>query len=220
MIFNDHNVSDNCEYWFKQYKIIIIKDYSGNYRLRFTNAKRNDRYKKKSLHVVMWEKYWGVDIEKGFVVHHIDANTLNNEIYNLHCIPASLHISLHHKGKKLSDETKEKLSNSLKGDRNPKYWLGKHRSKGTKIKISNSHKGKKHSQETKDRLSELTRGSNNPMFGVRRFGNDNPMFGKRGDECPHFGNTHSDETKQKMSEKRKLYWQRRREQIQKTSAIS
>lgn len=47
------------------------------------------------------------------------------------------HMKLVHKGKKISNETKKKMSES-----NVKYWLGKHLSEETKQKISKKNKGK------------------------------------------------------------------------------
>lgn len=41
-------------------------------------------------------------------------------------------------GKVRSKEDRQKLSLSRMGDKNPKYWLGKKRSEETKLKISNS----------------------------------------------------------------------------------
>ncbi len=65
-----------------------------------------------------------------------------------------------HKGKKLSDKTKEKLSKN-----NSRYWKGKERSEETKHKISESKKGctpwikgKKHTAETRKKLSESHKG--------------------------------------------------------------
>lgn len=46
------------------------------------------------------------------------------------------------RGKKHSEETKLKLSESNKGKHN--YWLGKKRSEETKRKMSEAHKGKKY----------------------------------------------------------------------------
>lgn len=82
----------------------------------------------------------------------------------------------------MSEETKKKISNAMKG--RPKPWLrGKRHSGETKLKMSLSHSGeknhffgKKHSEETKRKLSEIN--SNNPInywLGKKR-----PAFSK---EC-------------------------------------
>ena len=43
------------------------------------------------------------------------------------------------KGKKMSNDFKQKVSVAKKGN---KYWVGKHHSEGTKLKISEAHKGR------------------------------------------------------------------------------
>lgn len=101
----------------------------------------------------------------GFHVHHKDTNIFNNYISNLEKIKSGEHSRLHmtgrkrvfsneykHKqslaqtGKKLSEETKRKISLALKdkrkGSENPFY--GKHHTKRTKEKISSIHKNNKY----------------------------------------------------------------------------
>jgi hypothetical protein len=104
------------------------------------------------------------------------------------------HLSLHHKGKTLSVEQREKLSEANKGEKSPNY--GKQFSEETKKKMSESHKGKQAwnkgktnvyseetkkkmskakkdkslSEEVKKKLSELTKGTrwyNNGLVCVR-----------------------------------------------------
>ena len=53
-------------------------------------------------------------------------------------------------GKKLSEETKKKISVSISGNRH--YFYGKHHSKETRKKLSEINKGKKLSKETKQNL--------------------------------------------------------------------
>ena len=82
-------------------------------------------------------------------------------------------------GKKLSDETKKRMSEARKG---------KPKSEEHKKKISgegNPFYGKKHSEETRKRIAELS--------AERAKGERNPMYGKK----------HSEETKRKMSESQK-----------------
>ena len=52
----------------------------------------------------------------------------------------------------ISEETRLKMSESKKGDKNVFY--GKKHSKETKEKISNSHKGRKHTEEHRRKVSE------------------------------------------------------------------
>lgn len=101
----------------------------------------------------------------------------NNLYYNrppeeLILLTEKEHKSLHHKGKKFSEEHKRKLSEALKG---------KPRSEETKRKISENHAdfsgenhpmyGKTHSEETRRQISETRKGShwyNNGMIEVYR----------------------------------------------------
>lgn len=62
------------------------------------------------LHRKIWEEFYGQKIPKGYVIHHKDFNPRNNSIRNLQLMTMEEHLSLHHKGKQLDDELKEKLS--------------------------------------------------------------------------------------------------------------
>jgi hypothetical protein len=59
--------------------------------LRFTAR----RMKKRLLHVCIAERLIGRRLHRGEVVHHIDGNTLNNDIYNLVVIPKREHTLAH-----------------------------------------------------------------------------------------------------------------------------
>lgn len=70
-------------------------------------------------------------------------------------------------GKNHTEETKQKMSKSLKGNQN---CLGRVLSEETKSKISLSHKGKILSDKTKKKISENhhnVSGENNPMYGKK-----------------------------------------------------
>ena len=60
----------------------------------------------------------------------------------------------------VSEKTKKKISDSLKGEKHPQY--GKPRSEETKKKISESTKGKVFSEETKKKISENRKGKYYP----------------------------------------------------------
>jgi group I intron endonuclease len=80
-------------------------------------------------------------------------------------------------GRKVSEETKQKIRKTLKGHI---PWIkGKHYSEESKHKMSESHKGKKLSEEHKRKI------------------------GRKGEMHPMFGKHHSEESKRKMSEIRK-----------------
>ena len=88
-----------------------------------------------------------------------------------------------HKGKKCSEETKNKLREAKKGEKNPMY--GKKRPEETKNKIREGNKGKKRSEETKNKLREAQKG--------KYVGENNPMYGRH----------HSEEAKKRMREVKK-----------------
>ncbi len=82
-------------------------------------------------------------------------------------------------GKKHTEETKKKMSDSLKGNKN---CLGRTLSEETKSKISSSHKDKVLSDSTKKKISE----NHHNVSGEK-----NPTYGKK----------HSPETIEKMRQK-------------------
>ena len=66
------------------------------------------------------------------------------------------HSSLHHKDKVISAKTRQKLSESRKGEKNP--FFGKHLSAETRLKLSESLKGKHLSAETRLKIAETLKG--------------------------------------------------------------
>ena len=79
---------------------------------------------------------------------------------------------------KPSDETKQKISESLTGEKNPNFGIPM--SEEQKQKIREAQTGKTHNEESRRKISEAQLGEKNHMFGK----------------------TPSDETRQKMSEAR------------------
>lgn len=80
------------------------------------------------------------------------------------------HVSLHWKGRRHSEETKQKISESLKGKQT--WCIGRHYSEETKRKISESCKGKCLSEETKIKLSESLKGKhwyNNGIHNIKSY---------------------------------------------------
>ena len=76
-------------------------------------------------------------------------------------------------GKTHSNETKKKMSDSLKGENNPLF--GKTHSNETKKKMSEANKGKKspffrrtHLEESRKKISDSKKGENHPLFGKNR----------------------------------------------------
>jgi len=78
--------------------------------------------KKTYLHRMIWESQNG-PIPKGFDIHHIDGNKLNNCIENLECIPHSEHLSTHMKSnKKLYDWHKTPEGRKFLGEKAKQLW--------------------------------------------------------------------------------------------------
>jgi hypothetical protein len=119
----------------------------------------------------------------------------------------------------ISEETKIKISNSLKG---------RITSEETKKKISQANKGKIRSEETKNKISESMKGEKHHMYGKKHSektikkmkelsvgkysGENNPMWGKKrilSQETiekirkTKTGKTHTEETKNKISKLKK-----------------
>jgi len=78
-----------------------------------------------------------------------------------------------------SEETKRKISEALKGEKNHNY--GKPPSQETRRKIGEAQKGKTLSEETKIKMSEA----------------------RKGEKHPNYGKTFSEETRKKLSEAKK-----------------
>ena len=71
----------------------------------------------------------------------------NRPAYELVFLPTSEHTSLHRKGKHQSEESKKKISEAQKGEKNPNY--GKHFSEEYKKKLSEAHKGNTNTKGTR-----------------------------------------------------------------------
>lgn len=46
-------------------------------------------------HILIWQKHHGRKLPRGWVVHHIDEDPLNNDVTNLEAMPHGKHNSLH-----------------------------------------------------------------------------------------------------------------------------
>lgn len=102
----------------------------------------------------------------------------NNLYYNrpaseLIFLPQKEHLSMHRKGKRLSEETRKKLSEVSKG--RPSPMKGKHHTEEARKKMSEASKGNKShlgfrlTDEQRKKISDNhsdVSGKNNPMYGV------------------------------------------------------
>jgi len=109
--------------------------------------------------------------KKGYVLHHRDETLrhTNPERYNkwliedLDMLTKQEHASIHKKGTHHTEETRNKISESLSGERH--YCFGKHLPEEVCKKISEANKGKYFSEETRQKISEANKGVNNHNFG-------------------------------------------------------
>ena len=104
-------------------------------------------------------------------------------------------------GKKRSVETRLKMSESRKGNTN---CLGRILSEETRLKISEGNKGKKRSEEIRCKLSEAHQRV--LLSVIYRCKLSESLKGN----THWLGRKHSEETKHKMSEASKKYWEKRR----------
>ena len=80
-----------------------------NYKAIKVNGKKIDE------HRYIMEQYLGRKLARDEVVHHKDGNKANNDIENLELTILSEHTRQHQLGNILSEETRQKISEALKG---------------------------------------------------------------------------------------------------------
>lgn len=90
----------------------------------------------KDEHRYIMEQYLGRKLERWEVVHHKDGDKSNNSIKNLEVLSLSKHSKLHRVGKKLSLETKKKISVANKN----KVPINRTKDKNDIINIVNKYK--------------------------------------------------------------------------------
>lgn len=61
-------------------------------------------------HILVWEEATGSAIPNGFCIHHLNGDKADNRIENLCMMLHSAHTVLHHKGKHLGEEAKQKIA--------------------------------------------------------------------------------------------------------------
>ena len=128
-------------------------------------------FKCMAVHVIQVHTKYGY--KKGYDIHHLDENKMNNSLSNLVYLTHAEHAKLHQKGIKLSEETKQKISDARKGikfseetkQKMSEAQKGKKLSEKTKQKLSEAQKGIKFSEETKQKISEAKKGTKNPNYG-------------------------------------------------------
>ena len=148
-------------------------------------------YHKRRLHRLIYEDYYGVSLLSFVDIHHMNENKTDNRINNLKPMYRWEHTTYHKTGKHHSEETKRKISESHKGEKNPMYG---------KFGKDNSMYGKHHSEESKKKMSESKKGEKHHMYGKHHSEET-----KRKISESHKGLKHSEKTKKKISEGHKKY---------------
>ncbi len=73
----------------------------------------------KRLHRLIWEDFYGCEIPKGYIIHHRNNIKTDNCILNLQLMRDSDHKKIHSETR--SEETKQKMSKSRSGCKNPMW---------------------------------------------------------------------------------------------------
>jgi hypothetical protein len=74
------------------------RNIKGQFEVTSGNKKYNQCQKngiRKQKHVLIWEQYYNKQVPKGYLIHHIDENKLNNSIDNLKCVSYKEHNNIH-----------------------------------------------------------------------------------------------------------------------------
>jgi len=162
-----HHILPKSQWLFPQFADLKNNCWNGTYLTPINHIK---------AHKLLAEAINHLSIDKAFTCLYdfsYDVSNMNEDEINDIII----------RGRKHSEETKQKISKSN---------TGKSRLKGE----SSPNFGNKHSDETKKKMSNNhadVSGDKNPMYGCNR----------SGEAGPNFGNKHSDEAKKKMSNNRK-----------------
>ena len=109
-------------------------------------------------------------------------------------------VSQQNKNRKISDETRIKISNSGKGKRAWNKGIKNCHNAEVIEKIKLAHIGKSRSEETKYKISKANSGENNGWHGKRLNKEEYFMFGKYGQLNPNFGSKRTEEQRKHISE--------------------
>ena len=68
----------------------------------------------KLWHRLIWENFYGVEIPKGYIIHHKNEIKTDNCILNLQLMEETEHKKLHQTGKVFSKERRDKISKAVR----------------------------------------------------------------------------------------------------------
>jgi hypothetical protein len=88
----------------------------------------------KLLHRLIFEEFYNVTLPSDIIVHHIDGNKTNNEIWNLEPMTWAEHNTIHHIGMTHSDEFKQRMHDRMENENNSMY--GEHHSLESNVQMS------------------------------------------------------------------------------------
>ena len=80
---------------------------------RYVMLTKNKKLYTRKVHRLVYEAFNG-QIEKGIDIHHLNEDKSCNELKNLIAIPRAIHLSLHKKGHPTSEETRRRISESVR----------------------------------------------------------------------------------------------------------
>lgn len=115
-------------------------------------------------------------------------------------------------GTKMSTETRQKMSASRMGEKNPQYGMRK--------ELSTNY-GNKHTDEYKEHMSKRCSGSGNPFYGRKHKEETIKLYKQRvGNKNGFYGRKHTPESIQKMSEShKKTFENKKMEKHNESSAL-
>ena len=90
----------------------IRKTNKGYVQLLMPEHKRSNKSGYVMEHIVVYEKATGIEIPQNCCVHHLNGIKNDNRIENLCMMTSSAHTIYHHTGRKRSEKTKKRISES------------------------------------------------------------------------------------------------------------
>lgn len=161
-----HDISMGKGYYITKERILQPGEDKDGYLQ--VGLRKNKKTKMRKIHRLVAETFIP-NLNNLPQVNHKDENKQNNDVINLEWCNNSYNQNYGTCGQKKSEsmkgfrhteETKRKMSEARRGEKN--YFYGKHHTEESKNKLSKANKGRKTSEETKKKLSEVTKGSKNP----------------------------------------------------------